>query len=134
MFILQKTYNTDSASTLTNAVGYVGQEAIDQSTGDLYVKLGSGWQKIVDGATGNPVNPPVSGSITVQNSAGTVTRALTATNGVVSLAATDAIVTNGGTLVLQNSSGSTSTGNAGLNSPATATVAAGVVSAVKASA
>lgn len=134
MFILQKTYNTDSAVSLSGTVGYVGQEAIDQTTGDIYVKLGSGWQKIVDGATGNPVNPPLTGAVTVQNSSGSVTRALTATNGVVTLAATDAIVTNGGTLVLQNSSGATSTGNAGLNSPATATVAAGVVSAVKASA
>ncbi|MBB2999657.1 hypothetical protein FHX57_001988 [Paraburkholderia tropica] len=133
MFILQKIVPIDSTAALAAGVGYVGQTAVDSSNGDRYVKLSTGWVKVADGA-GNPVAVPVSGSVTVQNSAGTVTRSLTATNGVVSLAATDAIVANGASLVLQNSSGTTSSGNAGLNSPATATVAAGVVSAVKAAA
>ncbi|CAM2155438.1 conserved hypothetical protein [Paraburkholderia tropica] len=133
MFILQKVVPIDSAAALSGSVGYVGQTAIDSSNGDRYVKLSTGWAKVADGS-GNAVAVPVSGAVTVQNSAGTVTRSLTATNGVVSLAATDAIVANGASLVLQNSSGTTSSGNAGLNSPATATVAAGVVSAVKASA
>lgn len=133
MFILQKIVPIDSTAALSAGVGYVGQTAVDSSNGDRYVKLSTGWFKVADGS-GNPVAVPVSGSVTVQNSGGTVTRSLTATNGVVSLAATDAIVANGASLVLQNSSGTTSSGNAGLNSPATATVAAGVVSAVKAAA
>lgn len=53
---------------------------------------------------------------------------------VVNLAATVAMVDNGDALVLQNSSGVVSAGNAGLNSPAAAIVSAGVVTAVKAAA
>ncbi|ETP64859.1 hypothetical protein BDSB_05485 [Burkholderia dolosa PC543] len=76
----------------------------------------------------------MNGAVTVRNSAGTVTRNLTATNGVVTLAATDAIVTNGDTATLQKSDGTTSSGNATLNSPATAIVSAGALTAVKAAA
>lgn len=133
MFILQKLVPVSSAVALTADLGYVGQEALDADTGDCYAKLSTGWTKVRDGS-GNPVTAALNGPITVQNSSGTVTRSLTATNGVVSLAATDAIVANGSTFTLQKSDGTTSSGNATLNSPATATVAAGVVSAVKASA
>lgn len=74
-------------------------------------------------------------TVTVRNSAGGVTRpGLAVVGGVVTLAATDAIVANGTTFTLQKSDGTTSSGNATLNSPATATVAGGLVSAVKASA
>lgn len=132
-FLLQKHVPLSAVAALTGAVGAPGQTAIDDQTGDVYVKLSTGWAKVRDGA-GNAVNVPVSGAVTVQNSAGSVTRNLTATNGIVTMAATDAIVTNGNSVALQNSSGAISAGNAGLNSPATAIVAAGVVSAVKASA
>lgn len=133
MFVLQKLVAIDSFAALSASVGYNGQTAIDQSTGNVWVKLAGGWLQVADGS-GNPIAQPVSGAVTVQNSAGTVTRALTATNGLVTLAATDAIVANGATVTLQKSDGTTSAGNATLNSPATTTVAAGVVSAVKASA
>lgn len=116
-----------SATVPDNSIGRVGDVGYDSATGNVYVKQSGGWILAASVTA-------YSGPITVQNSAGSVTRALTATNGVVSLAATDAIVANGATMTLQNSSGVTSSGNAGLNSPATATVAAGVVSAVKASA
>lgn len=132
-FLLQKHVPLAAVVALTTDVGAPGQTAIDDQTSDVYVKLASGWAKVRDGA-GNAVNVPINGAVTVQNSAGSVTRSLTASNGVITLAATDAIVANGGSLVLQNSSGATSSGNAGLNSPATTIVAVGVVSAVKASA
>ncbi|VVE54514.1 hypothetical protein [Pandoraea anhela] len=132
-FLLQKHVPLSAVAALNANVGAPGQTAVDDQTSDVYVKLTTGWVKVRDGS-GNGVPVAINGPVTVQNSAGTVTRSLTATNGVVSLAATDAIVTNGASLVLQNSSGTTSSGNAGLNSPAVATVSAGVVSAVKASA
>ncbi len=132
-FLLQKNVPLSAVAALTTDVGAPGQTATDDQTSDVYVKLTTGWAKVRDGSgAGVPVS--VSGPVTVQNSAGTVTRSLAAANGVVSLSATDAIVANGTSLVLLNSSGATSSGNAGLNSPAVATVSAGVVSAVKASA
>ncbi|MCO1343413.1 hypothetical protein L0Z26_16140 [Burkholderia multivorans] len=131
MFVLQKSVPVKGVAALTADLGYAGQTAIDDSNGDRYAKVAGAWVKVADGA-GNPVAPPVSGQITLKNSSGTVSRTLTATNGVATLAATDALVTNGDTLTLQTSDGTTSAGNAGLNSPATATVASGVVTAVKA--
>lgn len=132
MFILQQTVPVASAIALTNDLGYAGQTAIDESNGDVYSKLSGAWTKVADGS-GNPVAPPVAGAVTVRNSSGSITRALTAVAGVVTLAATDTILANGASVVLQTSAGATSVGNATLNSPAAATVAAGVVSAVKAS-
>ncbi|MCO8642697.1 hypothetical protein KGP93_05200 [Burkholderia multivorans] len=131
MFVLQKSVPVKGVAALTADLGYAGQTAIDDSNGDRYAKVAGAWVKVADGA-GNPVAPPVSGQITLKNSSGTVSRTLTATNGVATLAATDALVTNGDTLTLQKSDGTTSAGNAGLNSPATATVVSGVVAAVKA--
>ncbi|MBU9440085.1 hypothetical protein KTE91_34035 [Burkholderia multivorans] len=131
MFVLQKSVPVKGVAALTADLGYAGQTAIDDSNGDRYAKVAGAWVKVADGA-GNPVAPPLSGQITLKNSSGTVSRTLTATNGVATLAATDALVTNGDTLTLQKSDGTTSAGNAGLNSPATATVASGVVTAVKA--
>jgi hypothetical protein len=110
--------------------------AQDVSNGDYYVKTSTGWVKTVNGGA-NPSSAaiPVTGAIAVKNSAGTVTRNLTATAGVVNLAATDAIVANNDSLVLKKSDGTTtSSGNAGLNSPASAVVAAGVVTNIKAGA
>lgn len=133
MFILQETISIDSATALASDVGYVGQTALDDSNGDAYVKLSTGWAKVRAG-DGTPVAPPVTGSVTVQSSDGTITRALTAADGVVTLDDTDTIVADGDTFTLQDSDGTTSAGNAKLNSPTTASVAAGLVSAVKASA
>lgn len=129
-FVITKNFPPaqSSATVPDNSIGAIGDIGFDTATGNQYVKQSSGW--ILTGAGGGGY----SGPITVRNSAGTVTRSLTAANGIVSLAATDAIVANGSTFTLQNSSGVTSSGNAGLNSPATATVAAGVVTSVKASA
>lgn len=104
-------------------VGADGDLTIDPMTLVVYKKTAGAWAALAP-----------SGSVTVQNSAGTVTRNLTATNGVVTLAATDAIVTNGNTMTLQKSDGTTSSGNATLNSPATAIVSAGALTAVKAAA
>ncbi|MCL4661988.1 hypothetical protein L0Z16_22540 [Burkholderia multivorans] len=131
MFVLQKSVPLHGVDALTADLGFAGQIALDDATGDRYAKIGAAWVKVADGA-GNPVAPPLSGQITLKNSSGTVSRTLTATNGVATLAATDALVTNGDSLTLQTSDGTTSAGNAGLNSPATATVASGVVTAVKA--
>ncbi|HEF4770863.1 hypothetical protein DN523_10135 [Burkholderia multivorans] len=133
MFVLQKSVPLHGVDALTADLGFAGQIALDDATGDRYAKIGAAWVKVADGA-GNPVAPPLSGQITLKNSSGTVSRTLTATNGVATLAATDALVTNGDSLTLQTSDGTTSAGNAGLNSPATATVASGVVTAVKAAA
>ncbi|MCA8339856.1 hypothetical protein [Burkholderia multivorans] len=173
MFVLQKSVPLHGVDALTADLGFAGQIALDDATGDRYAKIGAAWVKVADGA-GNPVAPPLSGQITLKNSSGTVSRTLTATNGVATLAATDALVTNGSliavqnsagadphnatmsvtngaltgaklastvalvdngdTLTLQKSDGTTSAGNAGLNSPATAAVANGVVTAIKAAA
>ncbi|WP_321944538.1 hypothetical protein [Burkholderia cenocepacia] len=133
MFVLQKSVPVEGVSALTAELGYAGQVAVDDSNGDRWAKIGSAWVKVADSA-GNPILPPVSGSVTVKNSTGTVSRTLTATNGVVTLAATDALVASGASIVLQKSDGTVSSGNAGLNSPAVAVVANGAVSAVKAAA
>ncbi|PRG17973.1 hypothetical protein [Burkholderia multivorans] len=133
MFVLQKSVPVEGVAALTADLGYAGQTAIDDSNGDRYAKVGDAWVKVADGA-GNPVAPPLSGQITLKNSSGTVSRTLIATNGVATLAATDALVANGDSLTLQKSDGTASAGNAGLNSPATAAVANGVVTAVKAAA
>ena len=95
-------------ATLDNTKGAVGQIAEDIATGNLYVKHGGAWTQLTtNGALGG-------------NSA---------------QAANTAVVANGASLTLKKSDGTTtSVGNAGLNSPATAVVTAGVVSSVKASA
>ena len=112
--------------------------AYEAVVGDFIVldenKLVTLWPAALYATKFQSTNPSLT-TVTVQNSAGSVTRAgLTVTGGVVSLAATDAIVANGASLVLHTSGGTVSSGNATLNSPATAAVAAGVVSAVTASA
>lgn len=99
---------------------------------------------VVDSTSGHVVWPAAnfaalyaSGAqtVTVRNSAGSVTRTgLAVVGGVVTLAATDAIVANGGTAVLHKSDGTVSSGNATLNSPVTYEIAAGVVTDVKAGA
>lgn len=133
MYILQRTVPVGYAAALSTNIGRYGQTAVDGDTGDVYVLLSGGWAKVADEA-GNAVAAPLSGSVTVQNSDGTITRVLTADDGVVTLDDTDTIVADGDTFTLQDSDGTTSAGNAKLNSPATASVAAGLVSAVKASA
>jgi hypothetical protein len=133
MFLLMQLVPMDSVATLTSAVGHHSQIAVDQSTGDRWMNTTGTWQKVRNGNE-TPVTPPLAGSVTVRNSSGSITRALTAVAGVVTLAATDTIVANGNTAILQTSAGTTSSTTATLNSPATATVAAGVLTAVKASA
>jgi len=105
---LLETHVVAQMATLDNTKGAIGQLAEDIATGNRFIKYGGGWQQLtVNGALGG-------------NSA--------------SHAAT-AVVPNGASLVLKKSDGTTtSAGNAGLNSPATAVVAAGVVTSVKASA
>ncbi|WP_230942278.1 hypothetical protein [Burkholderia stagnalis] len=125
MFILQKSVPVEGAAALTADLGFAGQAAIDDANGDRYAKIGGAWVKVADGA-GNPVSPPLSGQITVQNSAGTVSRTLTATNGVATLASTDALVRNGDNLALQNSAGA---GQAGVAQ--TAVIVNGVLTASK---
>jgi hypothetical protein len=127
-FLVQKTYNVRSSATIPdNTIGENGDVGRDDS-GNVYVKVNGTWE-LYSNVTGGYTGP-----ITVENSAGSVTRSLNAVNGVVNLAATDAIVANGSSLVLENHSGTVSSGNAGLNSPAVANVAAGVVSSVQAGA
>lgn len=108
MYMLCEVHRVSSMATLDNTKGATGQLAEDPATGNLYIKHGGAWQQLTtNGALGG-------------NSA---------------QAANTAVVANGQTLVLKKSDGSTtSVGNAGLNSPATAVVAAGVVTNVKASA
>lgn len=125
-------------AALDNTKGDLGRGnviAIDDA-GSLWLKRASGWVQITQGgASPAEVSVPVAGSVTIKNSAGTTLRTLTAAAGVVTLAATDTIVGNGDSIVLKKSDGTTtSSGNATLNSPATAVVAAGVLSNVRASA
>jgi hypothetical protein len=133
MFILQQLVPMDAVPALTGAIGHHSQIAVDQSTGDRWMNFSGTWSKIRNGNE-TPVTPPLAGAVTVRNSSGSITRSLTAVAGVVTLAATDTIVANGNTAILQTSAGTTSSSTATLNSPATATVAAGVLTAVKASA
>lgn len=108
MYMLCELHRVGQMATLDNTKGSVGQIAEDPATGNLYIKHGGSWQQITtNGALGG-------------NSA---------------QAANTAVVANGQTLTLKKSDGTTtSVGNAGLNSPATAVVVAGVVTNVKASA
>lgn len=130
MFMLQKKFNVKGSVTVPdNTIGENGDVGLNSATGDIYVKQAGAW---VLYTAASPAG--YSGPITVENSAGSVTRSLTATNGVVNLAATDAIVANGASIVLHNNAGTVSSGNAGLNSPAVAEVAAGVITDVKAAA
>jgi hypothetical protein len=133
MFALMQLVPIDSVAALSGAVGHHSQIAVDQSNGDRYMNTSGTWNKIRNGNE-TPVTPPLAGPVTVRNSSGSITRALTAVAGVVTLAATDTIVANGNTAILQTSAGTTSSTTATLNSPATATVSAGVLTAVKASA
>lgn len=135
MFILQETHNVEGVAKLTETVGYAGQVAVDPDSGDIHVKLDGGWKKVAGGdGKPVPVAPSAPAHVTLKNSDGTVTRDLPLNGGVVMLAATDAIVTNGQTVSLQKSDGAESKGNAGLNAPASVIVTKGVVSAVKAAA
>jgi hypothetical protein len=131
MFMLMEMHAIGSMATLDNTKGSDSQIARDSTNGDLYIKHGSAWQKV---QAGGSTPTPVGLAITVKNSSGSKTRSLTETNGIVTLAATDAIVANADSLVLNNHSGTVSSGNAGLNSPAVANVAAGVVTNVQAAA
>lgn len=108
MFMLCELREVDSMASLDNTKGAIGQIAKDSATGNLYMKHGGTWQQITaNGAQG--------GNAAIHGNA--------------------AVVTNGASLVLKKSDGTTtSVGNAGLNSPATAVVAAGAVTSVKASA
>lgn len=133
MFLLMQLVPMDAVSALSGAVGHHSQIAVDQSTGDRWMNSSGTWQKVRNGNE-TPVTPPLAGAVTVRNSSGSITRSLTAVAGVVTLAATDTIVANGASIVLQTSAGTTSAATPTLNSPAVATVAAGVVTAVKASA
>lgn len=133
MFILHRTTPVQHATALSPSIGYTGQTAVDQSNGNIWVKLPNGWAQVRDGHEVDQV-VQTAGAVTLKNSSGTITRSLTAVNGVVTLAATDTIVANGDSIPLQKSTGVVSSGNATLNSPATAIVSAGVASAVKAGA
>jgi len=129
---------THQVAALDNTKGDLGRGnilAMDDN-GSLWLKRSTGWVQITQGGSSpSEVAVPVAGSVTIKNSAGTTLRTLTAAAGVVTLAATDTIVGNGDSIVLKKSDGTTtSAGNATLNSPATAVVAAGVLSNVRASA
>jgi hypothetical protein len=108
MYMICELRKVAGMATLDNTKGSVGQICEDNTTGNLYVKHGGIWQQLTtNGAQGG-------------NSA---------------QAANTAVVANGASLVLKKSDGTTtSAGNAGLNSPATAVVAAGAVTNVKCSA
>lgn len=128
-YMLCQLQNVGSMTTLDNTKGSSGQIAMRDSDGSIYIKHGGAWQQIWNGSA------EVGLAITVKNSSGSISRSLTESNGVVNLAATDTIVANGDSPVLKKSDGATtSTGNAGLNSPASAVVSAGVLQNVKASA
>lgn len=131
MFMLMDLHPSAGYPTLDNTKGSDSQVMRDSTNGDIYIKHGGTWQKT---QSGGATPTPVGLAITVKNSAGGVTRNLTEANGTVTLAATDAIVSNAASLVLNNHSGVVSSGNAGLNSPAIATVAGGLVTNVVAGA
>jgi hypothetical protein len=133
MFMICELREVNFMATLDNTKGATGQIARDSATGNLYMKHGGTWQQITTpGIGGTAVETSL--AITVKNSAGTVSRSLTETNGIVNLASTDAIVSQGNTVTLNKSTGVASSGNATLNSPATVNVASGAVSNVQASA
>jgi len=120
---------------LTNQIGLTGQLARDDQTLGLYINLdaGQGWTQIIDD-DGTPLGISGLSEVTVQNAAGTIQRtSLPITAGVVTLAATDTIVASGDSVVLNNSTGTVSSGNDGLNSPATAVVVNGGLASVTAS-
>jgi hypothetical protein len=105
MYMLCELRKVAGMATLDNAKGSVGQICEDHVTGNLYIKHGGVWQQLTtNGAQG----------------------------GNQAAYSTTAIVTNGQSLVLKKSDGTTtSSGNAGLNSPASAVIANGVVTNVK---
>lgn len=134
MFMLMELHPIGSMTTLDNTKGGTDGICRDSTNGDLYIKRSGTWQKAIS-MQGGPAASQANLPITVKNSANTVTRALNEVNGIVNLPATDAIVSNGATVTLKKSDGTTtSVGNAGLNSPATAVVAAGAISQVNAAA
>lgn len=138
MFLIMKMVPVRSVAALDNSTGSHGDTMLaqDHTTGDVWLKRNAGWVKIVSGgAVPAEAAVPLTGTATIKNSANSVTRAVALVAGVGNLAATDAIVANNDSLVLKKSDGATtSAGNATLNSPATAVVAAGVVSNVRAGA
>lgn len=108
MYMLCELHRIGGMPTLDNTKGAIGQIAEDSATGNLYVKFNGGWQQL----TANGAN-----------------------GGNAASHANTAVIANGQSLTLKKSDGTTtSAGNAGLNSPATAVVAAGAVTSVKASA
>ncbi len=96
-----------------DGVGRTRDMSVDPSSLTIYRNTDGKWSPI--GA---------SGDVTVRNASGTVSRTLPIDAGVVTLAATDAIVAHGQSLALQNSAG---TGQAGIAQ--TAVVANGVMTA-----
>jgi hypothetical protein len=132
MFMLMEMHPVGGVASLSNNVGALDQIARDQATGNMYIKRATGWAEFIT-AAGAEVG--LSDNITVQTQGGAIQRNLTAVNGVVTLAGTDTIVSNGESLVLKNHSGTVSSGNAGLNSTGTvANVASGAITAVTAGA
>ncbi|MGU2439555.1 hypothetical protein ACTXHA_04055 [Burkholderia cenocepacia] len=96
-----------------DGIGRTGDLSVDPSSLTIYRNTDGKW---------SPVG--ASGDVTVRNSNGTVSRTLPMVSGVVTLAATDAIVTQGQTLALQNSAGAAQSGVG-----QTAVVANGVMTA-----
>lgn len=105
---LMEMHPVGQMATLDNTKGAIGQVCQESDTGNLYIKFNGVWNQInTNGAQG----------------------------GNAATHANTAMVANGQSIVLKKSDGvTTSVGNATLNSPATAVVAAGVLSNVKASA
>jgi hypothetical protein len=112
MYTLLNDVQVGSAGDTLDALeGYMGQKA-RKDTGETYIRTLSGWVQVTD-ADGAGIAMPVSGSVQVQNSSGTISRTVTATAGVAKLAASDTIVGSGDTIVVQNSAG----GNAHSGTP-----------------
>lgn len=107
-YTLLETHPVGQMASLDNTKGGIGQLALDQATGNLYMKFNGTWTQInTNGAQGG-------------NAAGH---------------ANTAVVANGSTATLKKSDGvTTSSGNATLNSPATMVIANGQISSVKCSA
>lgn len=107
-YILLETHPVGSMNTLDNTQGSISQLARDTVTGNLYAKFGGVWTQMnTNGAQGG-------------NSASH---------------APTAVITNGQSIVLKKSDGTTtSAGNATLNSPATAVVSNGQLTNVRAGA
>ena len=132
VYTLMEMHPVGSMATLDNTKGADTQIARDSATGNLYIKHGGAWQQI---QMGGSTPTPVGLSVTVQTQGGGVQRSLTEANGVVTLAATDTILSNNAAVTLKNHSGTVSSGNVGLNSAGSiANVASGALSAVTAGA